>query len=195
MAPRLRNCGGSPATPAGAAGPSPESSHRRLSRPGRSRSSSLAFSRLPSLFQVRVSDPRQPRQPGCAGQRNHTLNFYSTSFPCQAAVSWQGLCRILMRLGCRAPYYDTTDARNMELNKIANDKFNEHHMARAQAGIRQVSSCLSPGTDHCSDGWRRESSSPKARDTTSFLLPGVAWRRTSLQRMSPLACSGASAFL
>ena len=30
------------------------------------------------------------------------------------------------------------------------------HGARAQGGIRQVSSCLaSPGADHLSDGWRR----------------------------------------
>ena len=40
--------------------------------------------------------------------------------------SWQGFCRHLFILGRLAPYCDSTDGRNMELNKIANEKFNEH---------------------------------------------------------------------
>ena len=66
-------------------------------------------------------------------------------------------------------YYETTDARNMELNKIANEIANEIllqiHGARAQGG-----------------------------NTTSFLLPNVAWRRPSFQRMAQLGCWRAAAF-
>ena len=75
--------------------------------------------------------------------------------------------------GSREPYYNTTDARNMELNKNANKKFSKHglsygaqqpcqreiqriHGARAQARIRQVSSRLASfGVDPVSDRWRR----------------------------------------
>ena len=45
------------------------------------------------------------------------------------AGSWQGLYRLLFSLGRLALYYETTDTRNMELNKIANEIVNEY-MAR-----------------------------------------------------------------
>ena len=45
------------------------------------------------------------------------------------ASSWQGLCRLIFSLGRRAPYYETTDARNMEFDNNANEKVNEY-MAR-----------------------------------------------------------------
>ena len=85
------------------------------------------------------------------------------------AGSWQGLYRLFFILGrMTLYYYETTDARNMELNKIANEIANEIlsriHGARAQGG-----------------------------NTTSFLLPNVAWRRPSFQRMAQLGCSAAVA--
>ena len=39
---------------------------------------------------------------------------------------WQGLCRLLFSLGSLALYFEMTDARNMELSKIANEIFNKY---------------------------------------------------------------------
>ena len=76
------------------------------------------------------------------------------------------MCRLLFSLCCQTTYYETTDARNMELNQNANEKFSEDmaHKLNLKYRTRQVSSCLAS--------------------------PAVI----SFQRIAPMDCSWAAAF-
>ena len=60
---------------------------------------------------------------------------------------------------------------------------------RTASDARKWSSTRLP-TRKSTNTWRARS----RRDTTSFLLPCVAWRRPSFRRMVPLGCSRSTAF-
>ena len=55
--------------------------------------------------------------------------FSSGSLVC----SCQGLRRLFVSFGCRAPYYETTDAGNMEFD-IVNEKFNGYMELELKTG-------------------------------------------------------------
>ena len=83
------------------------------------------------------------------------------------AIELARLCRLLLGLGHRAPYYETTNARNI-----------------------MAWSLIRLPTKKTMNTWRTSSS----RDTTSFFVLSVAWCRHSYRRVAPLGCSWASVF-
>ena len=100
--------------------------------------------------------------------RLNSLCFLNRDLHLAQSCVWNCLCwhnaafdsriesiRLLFSLGLLALYYETTDTRNMELNKISNEIVKEYMASSTRRETTSFLCLASPGADHLSDGRSR----------------------------------------